>query len=362
MTDIQWTHQDGYKGETWNPIAAFNIETGKRGWMCSKPSAGCKNCYAEELNRFRGNGLSYAAKSLDQVRYELVNIDQPLHWRMPRAVFVCSMTDLLHERHSDEMIARIFATMAIARRHIFLVLTKRAGRMRDLLNDPDFAVEMCKRIQEIQGSPDIAWLQWPLPNVRLGVTCENQATADERIPLLLQTPAAIRFLSCEPLLGPIEFGRRHQFCPEHDFPGGRCTEWHEGVRTVDWVIVGGESGRDARLLDLDWMYDIVAQCDFAGTPVFVKQLGRRPVRREKGAVVWPIFDLVDKHGGDMAEWPEDLRIRQFPAHRNTTDADTSVGSDCVVLPVGGDSETGGKVIDLMEALKKSLAATAAREA
>jgi protein gp37 len=84
MTDIQWTHQDGYKGETWNPIAAFNIETGKRGWMCSKPSAGCKNCYAEELNRFRGNGLPYAAKSLDQVRYELVNIDQPLHWRMPR--------------------------------------------------------------------------------------------------------------------------------------------------------------------------------------------------------------------------------------------------------------------------------------
>jgi protein gp37 len=337
MTDIQWTHQDGYKGETWNPIAAFNTETGRRGWMCSKPSAGCKNCYAEELNRFRGNGLPYAVKSLDQVRYELVNIDQPLHWRMPRVVFVCSMTDLFHERHTDKMIDAVFSTMAKAQRHTFIVLTKRAERMFNYCN--------------------ARLLGLPLPNVRVGVTCENQETADERIPLLLGTPAAVRFLSCEPLLGPIELrsvGTTPYFSDRGCLPDGRGT-------SIDWVIVGGESGRGARMLDLDWMYDIVAQCDFAGVPVFVKQLGRRPVRREKGAVVWPVFDLVDKHGGDMAEWPEDLRIREFPTHRNTTDADTSVGSDCVVLPVGGDSETAGKVIDLMVALKKSLAATAARE-
>lgn len=274
-TDIQWTHQDGYIGETWNPIAAFNIETGKRGWMCTKPSAGCKNCYAEAMNRFRGTGLTYTAGNVDKVELRLVNVDQPLHWRKPRVVFVCSMTDLFHERHTDGMIDAVFSTMAKTQWHIYIVLTKRPDRMRDYCN--------------------ARLLGLPLPNVRLGTTVENQLAWNQRMQALADTPAALRFLSCEPLLGPIDL----------------CLDIYES--RVDWVIVGGESGRDARLLDLDWMYDIVAQCDFAGVPVFVKQLGRRPVRREKGVVVWPEFDLKDSHGGDMAEWPEDLRVRQFPS-------------------------------------------------
>lgn len=283
-TEIQWTHQDGYIGETWNPIAAFNLETGKRGWMCTKPSAGCKHCYAEAMNRFRGNGLTYTVGSLDRVRLELVNIEQPIHWRKPRVVFVCSMTDLFHEQHSDTMIDAVFTTMAKCQRHVFIVLTKRPARMRDYCN--------------------ARLLGLPLPNVRLGTTVENQQTADERIPALLATPAVVRFLSCEPLLSAIDFrGAIDQVDNTGDYVRNR----------IDWVICGGESGAGARVLDVEWIYDIIAQCEFAGVPCFVKQLGRRPVRREHGVVVWPEVDLIDKHGGDPAEWPEDLRVREFPA-------------------------------------------------
>jgi protein gp37 len=290
MTAIQWTHQEGYKGETWNPIAAFNIATGKRGWMCTKPSAGCKNCYAEAMNRFRGTGLTYTAGNVDKVRLDLVNIDQPLHWRMPRVVFVCSMTDLFHERHTDDMIARIFATMAHARHHIFIVLTKRPERMRDLLNDPDFAVEMCKRVRESQGSPDLSWLQWPLPNVRVGTTIENDDVANDRVIALLSTPAAVRFLSVEPMLEAIDM-----------------TPFM--VDGLDWVIVGGESGRYARPFDVQWARDIVADCRAAGIAVFVKQLGKRP--HENGITL----KLADSHGGNPEEWPADLRVREFPTAR-----------------------------------------------
>lgn len=287
MTAIQWTHQEGYKGETWNPIAAFHLETGKRGWMCTKPSAGCKNCYAEAMNRFRGNRLAYTVGNLDKVELRLVNIDEPLHWRMPRVVFVCSMTDLFHERHSDEMIARIFAKMAHARRHIFIVLTKRPERMRDLLNNPDFAVEMCKRVRESQGSPDLSALQWPLPNVRVGTTIENDDVANDRVIALLSTPAAVRFLSVEPMLEGI------------DLTPFLVDELH-------WVIVGGESGRGARPFDVQWARDIIGDCRTAGIPVFVKQLGSRPHDQSQR------LNLVDGHGGEPAEWPEELRVREFP--------------------------------------------------
>lgn len=316
MTAIQWTHQEGYKGETWNPIAAFNIETGKRGWMCTKPSAGCKSCYAEAMNRFRGNRLPYTVGSLDKVRIELVNIDEPLHWRKPRVAFVCSMTDLFHEQHSDAMIARIFATMALARWHQFIVLTKRPQRMRDLLNDPDFAVETVKRVREAQGSPDVAWLQWPLPNVRVGTTIENRAVAIERAAALRETPAVVRFLSIEPLL------ERINLIPLLA-PGG-----------IHWAIVGGESGgKSARPFDVSWAREIVFTCRLYDVRPFVKQLGRFPVDSMYQAGTWAPADarairakdllgldvaphillLKDSHGGDIEEWPEDLRVREFPS-------------------------------------------------
>jgi protein gp37 len=305
-TDIQWTHQDGYIGETWNPIAAFNIETGKRGWACTKPSAGCKNCYAEAMNRFRGTGLTYTVGNLDKVELRLMNVDQPLHWRMPRVVFVCSMTDLFHERHADKMIARIFATMAHAQRHTFIVLTKRPERMRDLLNDPDFAVEMVKRVRDSQGSPDVSWLQWPLPNVRLGTTIENDDVANDRVTALLSTSAAVRFLSVEPLLEGIDM-----------------TPFL--VDDLHWVIVGGESGRHARPFNVQWAHDIIGDCREAGIPVFIKQLGSRPwtpdlthwrspatLRADRNGYD---LHLRDSHGGDASEWPAELRVREFPTLR-----------------------------------------------
>jgi protein gp37 len=270
VTAIQWTHQDGYKGETWNPIAAFNIATGKRGWMCTKPSAGCKNCYAEAMNRFRGTGLTYTVGNVDKVRLELINIDQPLHWRLPRVVFVCSMTDLFHERHTDKMIDAVFSTMAKAQRHIFIVLTKRPERMRDYCN--------------------ARLIGLPLPNVRIGTTIENDDVANDRVIALLSTPAAVRFLSVEPMLEGIDM-----------------TPFM--VDGLDWVIVGGESGRYARPFDVQWARDIVADCRAAGIAVFVKQLGSCP--HDNGQ----LLRLVDGHGGDANEWPAELRVREFPAAR-----------------------------------------------
>jgi protein gp37 len=155
---------------------------------------------------------------------------------------------------------------------------------------------------------------WPLPNVWLGVSVENQHFADERIPLLLQTPAAVRFISAEPLLGPVDLDQfvwpacivtREQHDADHG--GGMwCDE-----RCLDWVIVGGESGHGARSFDLAWARSIVSQCRAAGVPVFVKQLGARPLFHDGGGRTSE--GLRHPKGGDPTEWPEDLRVREFPA-------------------------------------------------
>jgi protein gp37 len=214
---IQWTDA------TWNPI---------RG--CSRVSAGCTNCYAETIAaRFSGPGLPYEglarrrsngeAQWTGVVRVIEKHMMDPLSWRQPRRIFVNSMSDLFHENVSDETIHRVFAVMALAPRHTFQVLTKRPERMRNLVSSDAFADAVLDHIEndaelweasklERDDYPiqefnrDIAsGERWPLPNVWLGVSVENQAAANERIPLLAQTPAAIRFLSCEPLLGPIDF-------------------------------------------------------------------------------------------------------------------------------------------------------------
>jgi protein gp37 len=238
-------------------------------------------------------------RKFKDVQFHEDRLDQPLRWRKPRRVFVNSMSDLFHESLTYEQIEKVFDVMIDGgAHHIYQVLTKRPDRM--------------KAFVERYLSP--ALLPVVLRNVWLGVSCEDQKTADERIPLLLQTPAAVRFVSAEPLLGPIDF---------------RAVRWgHANALTgLDWIIVGGESGPGARRCDVAWVRSIVRQCSEASVPVFVKQLGAWPSEADPDddLTSWPEvaiasrnepaplkIHLEDRKGGDPSEWPEDLRVREFP--------------------------------------------------
>ena len=204
----------------------------------------------------------------------------PLKWRKPQRVFVDSMSDLFHPTVPDEYVDKVFAVMALASRHTFIVLTKRPERMRAYTHqasgriadtiirlrrergDTDMAVVPLPHVQ-----PGTAW--WPLPNVWLGTSVEDQAAADKRIPHLLETPAAVRFLSCEPLLGPVDlWGAKYPAA--NGGLQGAVTTWPGGV---DWVITGGESGHGARPADPDWFRQIRDQCKATGVAYFHKQAG-----------------------------------------------------------------------------------------
>lgn len=260
-------------------------------------------------------------------------LDQPLHWRKPRRIFVNILSDLFHEDVPDEFIDRVFRVMVQARNHTFQVLTKRPERMRDYMSEfrPDGDGWVTRHGARAMGDPQYGPLvpddQWPIPNVWLGVSVEDQRTADERIPILLQTPAAVRFVSYEPALGPVDLSQWFQFyddCksfarlnepPAHVVPRGQD-------KALNWVIVGGESGPGAKPCDIAWIRSIVQQCQAAGTKVFVKQLGSRPVCSEvvfdtdrgiDGQRVIHALDYIKhKKGGDMSEWPADLRVRELP--------------------------------------------------
>lgn len=259
-TSIEWTrNSDGSKGKSWNPIAAYF--NGKRGWMCSKPSTGCKHCYSERLNQRLGNGLLYTAENAAKIEWRLVNLDEPGKWRKPQKCFVESMGDLFHEALPDELIGRVWSKMLEFPQHTFQVLTKRPERMRGLVTRLTEEAER-KGLR----SADHIWL---------GTSVENQEQADKRIPELLKVPAAVRFLSCEPLLGDVSFQRQI-----------RGTEWNlltgeqreGGFRSrpghgIDWVIVGGESGPGARPMHPDWVRSLLGQCQAAGVPFFFKQYG-----------------------------------------------------------------------------------------
>jgi protein gp37 len=264
-TTIEWTrNDDGTPGRTWNPATG-----------CTKISAGCDNCYAETIaERFRGHAAF--PKGFDvQLRHEKVN--DPLTWRKPTRVFVNSMSDLFHQDIDAAWIADIFAVMAAAQKHTFQLLTKRHARMRHLLNDPAFVDQVRSRAHG-KGLPADQW-QWPLTNVWLGVSVEDQKWADIRIPALLHTPAAVRFLSCEPLLGPVDLKqavipmgseRGHGLTASYVHAGGCCTNRLHGI---DWVIAGGESGRKARAMHPDWARGLRDQCAQASIPFFFKQWG-----------------------------------------------------------------------------------------
>ena len=256
-THIEWTDA------TWNPITG-----------CSVVSAGCKHCYAMRLagTRLRHHhsrtGLTRETSAgpvwTGEVRFNAEWLYQPLRWRKPRRIFVCAHGDLFHESVPNEWIDQVFAVMARAPQHVFQVLTKRPRRMLKYIRgmNPDGL-----RIRPASQARH----PWPLPNVWLGVSVENQAAADERIPLLLQTPAAVRFLSAEPMLGSINLNAIRSVGAVIDSTRGVWPVWHP----LDWVIAGGESGPGARALHPEWVRALREQCVAVGLPFFFKQWGGR---------------------------------------------------------------------------------------
>jgi protein gp37 len=268
-TGISWTDA------TWNPV---------RG--CSRVSEGCRNCYAERVAaRFSGPGQPYeyeadrerkGSKWTGVVRLIPERLADPLRWKKPRRIFVNSMSDLFHEKLTNEEIAAVFGVMAAAPQHTFQVLTKRARRMREWFEwvvglecDPwtechaaALALDVDDTIHTRSGS-DGKRNVWPLRNVWLGVSVENQEAADERIPELLRTPAAVRFLSCEPLIGPVDLRMGGASMPEY--------APHRPLPSLNWVIAGCESGPGARECKVEWLRSLRDQCAAAGVPYFLKQ-------------------------------------------------------------------------------------------
>ncbi|KKX53812.1 phage Gp37/Gp68 family protein, partial [Brevibacillus borstelensis] len=274
-TAIEWTDT------VWNPVTG-----------CSKVSEGCRNCYAFALHDMRHKAFREGkklpqqyAKPFNEIQLFSVRLEQPLKWRKPRRIFVNSMADLFHDDVPFDFIDQVFAVMALCQQHTFQILTKRPKRMLEY-----FAVNETRwdKLADIAPymeqwgwiSPEDAaniappgstlpkWPRWPLPNVWLGTSVENQKEADERIPLLLETPAAVRFLSCEPLLGPVDL----EFTAQYEHPD------NEGygvtaIKGLDWVIVGGESGPNARPMHPDWAEHLRDQCEEYGVPFFFKQWG-----------------------------------------------------------------------------------------
>ena len=289
-THIEWTDA------TWNPITG-----------CSIVSPGCTNCYAMTLAGTRlahhpsRSGLTITTKAgpvwTGEVRFNEAWLDQPLRWRRPRMIFVCAHGDLFHESVPDEWIDKVFAVMALSPQHTFQVLTKRAGRMREYLASTGVnrshavwramvgeakTIDAGHVLDSWYGGPSAS--QWPLPNVWLGVSAERQIEADERIPDLLATPAAVRFVSLEPLLGPIDLSRiesnpKWQPSITNALNGERRARQGNGSigcrfdSKIDWVIVGGESGKGARPMHPDWARSLRDQCTSAGVPYFFKQWG-----------------------------------------------------------------------------------------
>jgi protein gp37 len=295
MSNIEWTQQ------TWNPVVG-----------CSKVSAGCQNCYAinqayrnaaigkqmpspgrlayyEGLTEKRGNRVEWTGA----VRFVPEALEIPLRRKKPTTWFVNSMSDLFHESVSLEELFEIASVMLATPQHTYQVLTKRPERMAEAW------AEVLDLLQDAVDATSITPTNVnPLPNVWLGVTVENQKAADERIPFLLQTPAAVRFLSCEPLLEEIDINKAM-------YPDGgySCFGFFDGFGYevfLQWVIVGGESGTNARPCKVDHIRSIVKQCRDANVPVFVKQLGSNAD-----------YPVAGK-GSNIDEFPDDLKVRGLP--------------------------------------------------
>jgi protein gp37 len=312
---IEWTD------EVWNPVTG-----------CTKVSQGCKHCYAETIagrfwaTQYEPNEDGTPRKFTD-VRVHPERLMEPLKWKKPRRVFVNSMSDLFHEEVPVQFIAKVFEVMAAWRLacrkkheheegecyedpgHIYQILTKRPERMLRVLRDelPQHVADFWPGDSVLSIAMEIG--DWPLPNVWLGVSVEDQRAANERIPMLVDTPAAVRFVSCEPLLGQVDLTGIPVSTTNGNYAlnalmGNVWRGKEEGFWTnkLDWVIVGGESGTDARPMDRVWLRGLRNQCLATSTALFVKQMG----------TVWAKQQGIPGKGEDWEYWPESYRIREFP--------------------------------------------------
>lgn len=299
MTGIQWTEQ------TWNPIVG-----------CTKISPGCKNCYAVTMaNRLGAMDYANPSKGTEAyrgltvktpagktewagfTRYIPGKILEPTRRKKPTMWFTGSMSDMFHESVHDDWLDEVMATIAMTPRHTYQILTKRPERMVEYFANMDLqriANILLKRSEDGLIKKDLhITLQLPLPNLWLGVSVENHA-AISRIPHLLNVPAVVRFLSCEPLLEDVSLGLQPYY------------------ESLDWIIVGGESGSGARPFSISSLMNLYADCKSHKVPFFVKQLGSNPTT---GLQNKPL-GLKAKKGDDMTEWPTPYQnARQFPTPR-----------------------------------------------
>jgi protein gp37 len=321
-TKIEWAEK------TWNPITG-----------CTKISEGCRNCYAERMSKRLAGRYGYPADDPFKVTFRPERLGEPLKWKKPSRIFVCSMGDLFHEDVPDEFIDQVFGVILACRvlnnipNHTFLILTKRPERMvrylterepvellkawaniapvrtdnEDITFDELVYSECChdwdKNGRNSKGSEYKPWgyvqKLWPLPNVWLGVTAENQEQADKRIPILLQIQAAVRFVSVEPMLGPISLGAwllSPGWIPTYYDPDN-CNGYPSAEPTnenIQWVICGGESGPGARPIHPEWARNLRDQCVAAGVPFFLKQMD----------VAGKLVKMPELDGQRWAQWPE----------------------------------------------------------
>ncbi len=249
-TNIEWADA------VWNPITG-----------CTKVSDGCRNCYAERMSKRLRGRCGYPADDPFRVTLHPDRLNEPLKWKKPRRIFVCSMGDLFHKDVPDSFKDKVFAVMAAASQHTFLVLTKRAQDMHDYIGMAMFDMDCNYEgwYEEIGklGVPDVS----PLMNVHLGVSVEDQATADERIPFLLQTPAAKRFVSIEPMIGAVDLEMALEQFHTLD------PLLNRNPAPIDQVILGGETGPGARPMHPDWPRKVRDDCKAAGVPFMFKQWG-----------------------------------------------------------------------------------------
>lgn len=331
---IEWTDA------TWNPIRARNKKTGKVGWHCEHATTGCEFCYAEGFNKRLGTGLAFKPGHRKDVEIFLDEemLTQPLRWKKPRMIFPNSMTDLFADFVPDEWIDRIFAVMALTPQHTYQPLTKRAQRMQDYcstiqkngrwLQMEDIALQLG---YEPRGAHDhgFDWISHKqfLPNVWLGVSTERQEEANERIPLLLMTPAAVRFISAEPLLAPMDLTvirYRNEDCDvrwnsltseawvENGDSASAYTNDAAGNTKLDWVIVGGESGKNARPMHPDWARTLRNQCAAASVPFFFKQWGEwLPGEANYGQFNPRPMNAYRRCDNHSYEWPDTNKVQNF---------------------------------------------------
>jgi len=313
-------------GPYWNE--QWSVVTG-----CTSVSEGCEHCWAREMHQ------RFHPEPFSDVRERPERLDKPLHWRKAKTIFVSNTADLYHPKVSFEFIAAVYGVMAACPKQTFLICTKRPERRLEFMewvnakgiesqNGTMYAamIEAMKvhvfttpqkraASSKALGMSGVPAVHWPLPNIWEGVTIENQARANERIPLLLRTPAAHRWVSAEPLLGPIDFSQ----ILDSIRAAGLVMR---NQQRIDQVIVGGESGSKARPCDVKWIRSIQDQCAATGDPCFVKQLGSN-VHDTLNAIGGrhtpePPSEygrlhrrLRDRAGADPSEWPADLRVREL---------------------------------------------------